>query len=45
MSEDKQIIKSEEVGSLEEVLGLDDPLFQPEPEPESNPSQPQENNS
>lgn len=32
MSEEKQIIKSEEVGSLEEALGLDDPLFQPEPE-------------
>lgn len=43
MSEDKQTIKSEEVGSLEEMLGLDDPLFQPEPE--SNDPQPQENNS
>lgn len=32
MSEEKQTIKLEEVGSLEEVLGLDDPLFQPEPE-------------
>lgn len=41
MSEEKQTIKSEEVGSLEEVLGLDDPLFQPEPE--SDDSKPQEN--
>ena len=32
MSKDKQIIKAEEVGSLEEVLGENDPLFQPEPE-------------
>lgn len=30
--EDKQIIRAEDVGSLEDVLGLDDPLLQPEPE-------------
>lgn len=43
MSKDKQTIKSNEVGSLEEMLGLDDPLFQPEPESEDSPK-PQENN-
>ena len=38
MSKEKQTIKVEEVGSLEELLGENDPLFQPEPEEE-----PQEN--
>lgn len=42
MSKDKQIIKAEEVGSLEELLGEDDSLFQPEPELEDSPK-PQEN--
>lgn len=32
--EDKQIIRAEDVGSLEDVLGRDDPLFQPEPKQE-----------
>ena len=34
MSKEKQTIKVEEVGSLEELLGKNDPLFQPEPEEE-----------
>ena len=29
---DKQIIKKEEVGSMEEIFGENDPIFQPEPE-------------
>ena len=31
MCEEKQTIESKDVGSLEEELGLNDPLFQPEP--------------
>ena len=42
MCEEKQTIKAEEVGSLEELLGENDPLFQPEPEEESQ-EEPQEN--
>lgn len=42
MSKDKQIIESKEVGSLEEELGLDDPLFQSEPE-ETSSVKPKEN--
>ena len=41
MSKDKQVIKVEEVGSLEELLGENDPLFQPEPEEEEE-EEPQE---
>lgn len=40
--EEKLVIKPEDVGSLEEILGPNDPLFQPEPNSES-PPKPQEN--
>lgn len=31
MCKDKQVIRTEDIGSLEELLGPNDPLFQPEP--------------
>lgn len=43
MSEEKQSISSEEVGSIEDVLGENDPLLRPkletEPEPELEPKE------